>query len=319
MQTRQLTRHIVLPLLASCLFFGIKLSAQAAENVTLCQSPIVVAASNVTVGDVFCQGISPQVASYVLAPTPQAGDKLVLTASDLDRVVQNFKLAWQAPTNAELVITSDQTTIKADIVTNLLVSNEFFQDVNDLDIKLNDQNPWVLPIHVKKPILKAVNIKADLPKQTITATIEAYDSNKKIAEKTVEGILQEMVTVPVFLTRVATNTTITDDMLGEQRLPKTAVAAGTVLAKNDVVGMVAKRALSPQKPILATSLTAPILIKRNDLVTIRYIKGTMQLETRARAMANGAKDEWVQLMNLSSKKLLEARVIGPQLAEIVID
>lgn len=310
---------IIIPLWAMCIFFGLKITAQAAENISLCATPHHIATSQVTLADVFCQGLKADIASHVLAPTPAAGDKLVLNTAELNRVAQSFKLAWQAPMGAELMITSNQTTISADTIKEALTSNAAFEDLGDLDITLNNQAAWVLPIHVETPSLKVDNVKLDTNKQSFVASISALQDNKKTAEQTVQGTWQEMLDVPVLNVRVPNNTTITADMVQIQRLPKKDVSAGTVLAINDLTGMVAKRALTPNKPLATTALMAPILIKRNDLVTIRYTKGTMQLETQARAMANGAKGEWVSFMNMSSKKLLEARVIGPQLAEIVME
>jgi flagellar basal body P-ring formation protein FlgA len=320
MHKHKLTRYVVLPLLASCLFFSMKLSAQATDNaVVLCQSPHIVAASNVTVADVFCQGVSKTNASYVLAPTPVAGDKLVLTAAELNRVAQNFKLAWQAAAGAELIIVSDQIIISTDDMQKAIIADtKWAEFAADIDVALVNSPVWALKA-ADKIDLTVADLQIDGTKKTFSAHITATSDNKKLATQSVQGTWQEMATMPVLLDRTSANTTITADMLGEQRLPKASVAAGTILAKDDMLGMVAKRALPPQKPILATSLTAPVLIKRNDLVTLRYTKGQMQLETRARAMANGAKGEWIQLMNLSSKKLLEARVIGPQLAEIAMD
>ena len=53
----------------------------------------------------------------------------------------------------------------------------------------------------------------------------------------------------------------------------------------------------------------PTLVNRNDLVTILYQHGGLSITLQAKAMANGVKDQVIEVENTSSHKLFNARVV----------
>ncbi|MEM9782564.1 MAG: flagellar basal body P-ring formation chaperone FlgA [Pseudomonadota bacterium] len=83
-------------------------------------------------------------------------------------------------------------------------------------------------------------------------------------------------------------------------------AAGGRLA-----GLRLTRALRAGARVNAADLAPPRLIQRNARVMITFTHGTMTLSDRGRALADAALGETIPVLNLSSRRTVEAVAIGP--------
>lgn len=74
-------------------------------------------------------------------------------------------------------------------------------------------------------------------------------------------------------------------------------------------GKVAARALPQGKILMANDWVDPLLVARNDLVTILYEHHGLSITVQARAMANGTRNQVIAVQNVSSHKIFNARVV----------
>lgn len=74
------------------------------------------------------------------------------------------------------------------------------------------------------------------------------------------------------------------------------------------VGMEAKVALYPGRPILASQIGTPALVERNALVRLSYLKGPLSIVTEGRALDRAAAGEPVRVMNLQSRQTVTGTV-----------
>lgn len=74
------------------------------------------------------------------------------------------------------------------------------------------------------------------------------------------------------------------------------------------VGMEAKVALYPGRPILLGQIGAPALVERNALVKLSYLKGPLSIVTEGRALDRAAAGAPVRVMNLQSKQTVTGTV-----------
>lgn len=96
------------------------------------------------------------------------------------------------------------------------------------------------------------------------------------------------------------------------------IPAGTVLGPQDVIvegeepnpaiGMQTRMTLYEGRKINTAQLQSPILVHRNDLVTVWYRKGGIEIATEARALEPGALGERIRLMNLQSRNTISGYV-----------
>lgn len=99
--------------------------------------------------------------------------------------------------------------------------------------------------------------------------------------------------------------------------------AGTILSAADIasgpgagagidpavaLGLQTRVAVYAGRPIQAGNLSAPDLVSRNQVVTLRYERGGLTIETEGRALGSGSAGATVRVMNLSSRAMLNARV-----------
>jgi flagella basal body P-ring formation protein FlgA len=98
---------------------------------------------------------------------------------------------------------------------------------------------------------------------------------------------------------------------------KAAAAPADAPASVDaVVGLAACRPLREGDPVRARDVTAPMVIKAGDAVTVTYADQGVTLTLQAKAMASAAVGDTVNVLNAASKKLIEAVASGPDQAVV---
>jgi flagella basal body P-ring formation protein FlgA len=74
-------------------------------------------------------------------------------------------------------------------------------------------------------------------------------------------------------------------------------------------GKVAAHPLPEGKILMESDWVEPVLVARNDLVTILYAHHGISITVQARAMANGVRNEVIAVQNVTSHKIFNARVV----------
>jgi flagella basal body P-ring formation protein FlgA len=85
----------------------------------------------------------------------------------------------------------------------------------------------------------------------------------------------------------------------------------------DVLGKEVRRALSTGQAIDEQAVRAPILVRRGQVVSLYARTDGIQVRTIARARNDGGLGETIDVEGLKDRKLLAARVSGPQEAEVL--
>ncbi|MRX49244.1 flagellar basal body P-ring formation protein FlgA [Paracoccus sp. S-4012] len=103
-----------------------------------------------------------------------------------------------------------------------------------------------------------------------------------------------------------------------------ALPAGTVLSAQDValdlrlegglsdpreaIGRQLRHAVHAGRPIAAVSLTAPVLVERNQLVTLIWSGAGLSISTEGRALGRGAAGETIRVLNTASRVTVAATI-----------
>jgi flagellar basal body P-ring formation protein FlgA len=83
------------------------------------------------------------------------------------------------------------------------------------------------------------------------------------------------------------------------------------IAIEEVLGLAAKRPLRPGQVIRAVDVMKPELVGRNETVTISFEAPGMVLSVRGQALESGAKGDVINVLNVQSKRTIQATVSGP--------
>ncbi|WP_434616540.1 flagellar basal body P-ring formation chaperone FlgA [Tabrizicola sp. M-4] len=87
-----------------------------------------------------------------------------------------------------------------------------------------------------------------------------------------------------------------------------AVIPGAVTLSSEAVGQQVRRAIYPGRPILARDLAPPVLIGRNALVRMRYLRDGLEIASEGRALDKGALGQVIRVMSLGSRTVVSGRV-----------
>lgn len=118
---------------------------------------------------------------------------------------------------------------------------------------------------------------------------------------------------------------VTSPMAAESLIATRVIRAQTLLTANDVtlvaaeisgaladpseaLGLEARVTLYPGRAIRAGDLGPPALIDRNQIVTLIYRVGGLDITTEGRALGRGGLGDAMQVMNVSSRMVLVGRV-----------
>ncbi|SIO31893.1 flagellar basal body P-ring formation chaperone FlgA [Vannielia litorea] len=85
-------------------------------------------------------------------------------------------------------------------------------------------------------------------------------------------------------------------------------ATGAVAHPDEALGLEARVALYPGRPIRAADLGPPALIERNQLVTLVYRRSGLLIATEARALGRAGAGDIVKVMNLASRSTVTGQV-----------
>jgi flagella basal body P-ring formation protein FlgA len=87
----------------------------------------------------------------------------------------------------------------------------------------------------------------------------------------------------------------------------------------DVVGKTLVRQSREGMMLKPADVTVPLLISKNDPVTIYFRKGPMTLTVKGQAVSSAAAGGLVQVLNLMSKRVISATAISAGAVEVSAD
>jgi flagella basal body P-ring formation protein FlgA len=126
----------------------------------------------------------------------------------------------------------------------------------------------------------------------------------------VSGRAHPVEAIPVLKNRINTGDTIGRNDIEWMRVPAGRYGAGYIDRLDDLVGQSPRRPLAAGFPIRAADIGKPEAIAKNGLVTMVAQGPGMTLTTTGRAMEAGSVGDVIQVMNVQSKKTVQATITG---------
>lgn len=107
-----------------------------------------------------------------------------------------------------------------------------------------------------------------------------------------------------------------DIVIREQKLQ--GLSSDYLIRINDAIGTRATRPVTAGKPLSVSGLAQPKWIKRGDNVMIIANSHGVSAKMSGTAMADGSKGQQIKVRNLSSKRIIKAKVIAPGKVQTVM-
>ncbi|MFD1696643.1 flagellar basal body P-ring formation chaperone FlgA [Roseibium aestuarii] len=142
---------------------------------------------------------------------------------------------------------------------------------------------------------------------TVSASVATGGGRQTLS---LTGFAREMVEVTVLAQPLSRGTVLKAEDLTVARLPVQQVPARAVLDPADVVGLAARMNMRPNSPLVRADFERPVLVARNERVTLTFEMPGMKLTSRGQAMEDGSEGDMIDIMNLQSKRVVPAIVVG---------
>jgi flagella basal body P-ring formation protein FlgA len=131
------------------------------------------------------------------------------------------------------------------------------------------------------------------------------------------GQVTALAEVPVLRDMVRRGQLVTPDLIDYQLLPAHRLSSGMVVDAADLLGQAARRTLHPGRPVRSADLMPPIVVAKNKVVRMVYEVGALRLAARGRALGDGGAGAMIKVLNVDSKRTVDAIVIDNDTVAVV--
>lgn len=129
------------------------------------------------------------------------------------------------------------------------------------------------------------------------------------------AVLTVPVTVPV--RRMMPGEVITEADVQTIDMPHARIGVFALTDHDALVGKQVRRTLTQGRPVMAQSVTEPLVITRGDKVSIQFNDGRLSLSAPGRALDDGFRGAEIRVVNLVSNTLVTGVAMPGGLVEIV--
>ncbi|PKR55935.1 flagellar basal body P-ring formation chaperone FlgA [Thalassospira marina] len=301
-------RNIVAAL-ALVVIFLLPGNGQAQEMDVLLRPQAHVEGAYVTLGDLF-SGLSVEQENVAVAHAPQPGQQAVLDYRWLAGIAQRYKVNWRPRTTADqIIVTRDSQTIGieeiSDAIHDALSQNgipaPFAVDMGGETFRID------LPVDAPAQVeITGMNVNRRTGRFIADVTTGRGTSSQRTYR--MNGRYFPLEQVPVLVDPVRRGDIVRPDQVEMRDFRSDRVQANVLRDPDDVIGKEVRRSIGPGEPLLNRDFTAPILVKRGALVTIRLETANMSLTARGKALENGSLGDVIRVVNLQSNKTVQVEV-----------
>lgn len=132
------------------------------------------------------------------------------------------------------------------------------------------------------------------------------------------GRAQRYIDVPVLNRAISRGDVVRQsDLRIQSILYARTTGTPTLTHADDIAGQAARRSLRAGLALSPDDLTEPLMVERQELVTLIYRHGSLALTVRARAMDDGSEGQSIDVMNLQSNRVVRGVVAGHGLIHVL--
>ena len=296
---------------------GSQVSARAPSLVSI-KPTVRLSEDMVRLGDLF-SGLAPELAERPLIYAPTPGKKLVLDARYLMRVARAYRIDWRPLSAADRIIVERASNpIEIEDLVDLVTSG-LAQDgiAGDLEVVLDQRDLVIhLPSHLT-PFPQLERLEADPRTGRFVADVVAPPDHPEARRFSISGRFHRLIPVPVLNRTVGTDEIIRSSDVDWIEMREDEVNRSVAVDLEAVMGKTPRRPMRPHIPLRMSDLKEPELVRRKGPVVITFRSGNLELTARATALQSGAKGDVVRVMNMDSRKVIQAVVVGENAVEVI--
>lgn len=147
-------------------------------------------------------------------------------------------------------------------------------------------------------------------------SVKYYSGRNLVKEEMVKVGIEVLTDVVVSKRELVKNREITDEDVCVQKKWLKRIPTNVVAVLSDIVGKTPAFNVRPNSEIMKNSVRSPLLIKRGNVVRIVYDNDLFSITTVGISEEDGVRDKVIKVKNLSSNKIIYARVTGDALVKV---
>lgn len=301
----------ILTIIAAAIAFAGFAPAYAQVNL---RATVAVDTPEITVRDVFPGAQS----EAVIAKTPAPGRRLVLDSYTLQRIAKRHNIPWRARTRFEQSVVTRQSRIlsSGEIETSLrrsLIRQGLSEDrqveMSNRSLNIRVATNMSRPFHIENAVI-------DSRSGRVSAFLAVGTETGEKLKYRLDGFTYSVIEIPVPNRRVRRGEVIKAGDVIWKKVRKDDVGRNVVRDRKTVVGQSARRYLAANRQMMIDDLEAPKLVRKGSLVTIHLETANLRLTAKARASEDGALNQTIRVVNVRSRKTVEAVVRSPSIVVI---
>lgn len=301
----------VAALLAALLF------TQVALGQVRLRSQATVNSDVITLGDLFT-GIDA-LANREVGPAPAPGQSAVYKAAHLVAIARSHGLNWRPASSISRAVVrrNGETVSEAEIIELLRRELRRKGAFGRIEIRLNRLKGVVLQPR-QGGELRIEELTHNSDGGSFSAYIHSDGPNGQAQSQLLRGRVDFVARVPVPAHSIRKGQTITSADIKWTEISLHKLGAKAIEHLDQVVGLAANRNLRQNQAIKPSDLRTPIMIAKGAMVTVALSINGLSLSSTGRALEDGSHGEIIQIMNLQSKRTLEATVLAPNRARAAL-
>lgn len=280
----------------------------------------VVEAATVTLGDVFT-GLEAETASIEIGTSPAPGRRQVYDMATLTRLAQSHDIAWRPLSRKDhVVITRAHQELRAaSMLEEIRAELERVNVGEEWEIALDNPAARLVLAVDAEPSVGVSRFQINPRSGRFVATLQSPAMGEAKASIALSGRAHKLVEMPVLARSMRAGEVISEqdidfDQMRETRVPRTAITDA-----GQLIGMSVRRYVRAGQTVSASQVSEPLAIRKGDVVTILLETPNMVLSARGRALEDGAVGDVIRVSNLSSRRLIDAAVSGPEMVRVEPD
>lgn len=263
----------------------------------------------VHLGDLF-DGLGEEGGAPV-ARAPAPGKRVTLDARWLQSLARSYNLPWRPRSALEsIVVERASQVIDRSRVEEVLRQALRDEGVDgDIELLLDTSDPRLHMPTDAEDSLRLVRWSLNRETGRFSAQLAAPAEGAAVAQLSVSGRAVTMTEVPVPARRLAKDEVIAAADLDWIRVRTDRIARNVVTDPDELIGKSARRGLREGQQVRSADLRRPVVIGKNNLVTIRLETDKMVLTVQGRALEDGAQNQVIRVMNTQSNVVVNAQVV----------
>ena len=313
------TITLLLTIMMSCLVTSFGNSQSKNSSPLLHLKPakeIFIESDKIWLSDLFYSDL--EFKDKIVGDAPALGKKLKLFRKDLRRIVKASTLNWSDSLRKSVVVSRSAKQVPMNIIRNAVVKALEQNHVNDeIEVEFNDRNLKILVPKNADEAIRVLQSQLDQRTGRFEVVVNINSTANEDQNIILKGKAFAIIPMPVPNKHIGAGQLINKKDITWRKVRIKQQSFGVVGSMEQLLDHVAKRPLTAGRLIRMSDIRPQQLIKKGEFVTLHFKNKTMSLSTRGVSVEPGSRNQVIRVKNPRSKRIIEARVLGPNTAVVL--